>query len=130
MSSLDPRVKRLSLNAEGNVTLEQKECWQTYEVFHQTKRGDQHEHVGSVHAPSAELALVFAKEQYGRRKKCVNIWVVKTSSILATSYEDEDLFSNATSPEKKYRDAAGFKVRDKINAFKKENAEKLEEGKI
>jgi hypothetical protein len=29
-----------------------------------------------------------------------------------------------TTPEKTYREAGGFKVRDKINKFKKENAPK------
>ncbi|TVR79090.1 MAG: 1,2-phenylacetyl-CoA epoxidase subunit B [Chitinophagaceae bacterium] len=123
MSSLDPRVNRLKLNPKGQVELEKKECWQTYEIFHQTKRGSHHIHAGSVHAPSAEMALIFGKEQYARRKKCSNIWVVKTSDILATSYEDEDLFDANTSEDKKYRDASGFRVRDKINTFKKQEAE-------
>ncbi len=115
MKSLDPRINRLGLPKDIDPVAEH-EYWQTYEVFHQDKRGRQHEHVGSVHAPDAELALVFAKEQFARRKKCANIWVVKTSDIYAFNLEDEDMF--ATTPEKTYREASGYRVADKITEFK------------
>ncbi|RPD38400.1 1,2-phenylacetyl-CoA epoxidase subunit B [Chitinophaga barathri] len=116
--SLDPRVKRLKLNSSGEpVTVQEGENWNVFEVFHQEKRGAHHEHVGCVHAPSAQLALVFAKEQFGRRKKCVNLWVVRSADILSFDTEDEDMFANNL--EKTYRDASGFKVMEKINKFKK-----------
>ncbi len=99
--------------------LNDMENWGTFEVFHQRKRGEHHEHVGIVHAPDAELALVFAKEQYGRRMKCSNIWVVRSADIFSFSVDDEDMFE--TTPDKNYREASGFKLRDKVNKFKKEN---------
>lgn len=116
--SLDPRVNRLLLNQDSNkpIVVEEGENWNVYEVFHQEKRGAHHEHVGCVHAPDATMALVFAKEQYARRKKCVNIWVVRSTDILAFNLEDEDMFANNL--EKTYRDASGFKVMEKINKFK------------
>ena len=117
---IDPRIKRLDLERNPEkVELTSNEDWVTFEVFHQRKRGEQHEHVGIVHASDAEMALIFAKEQYGRRLKCANLWVVKSSDIFSFSYDDEDMF--ATIPDKNYREASGFKVRDKINQFKKEN---------
>lgn len=117
--SLDPRVNRLDL--EGNEgTQQEHESWQTYEVFHQAKRGKQHVHVGSLHAPDKDLAMVFAKEQYGRRNKCVNLWVVKTADIFALNIEDEDMF--ATTPEKQHREAIIYKVRDRIQAFKEKQS--------
>ena len=120
---LDPRIRRLDLDNNPNtVIVNEMENFITYEVFHQRKRGEQHEHVGIVHAPDAEMALIFAKEQYGRRLKCSNIWVVKSSDIYSFSYDDEDMFE--TIPDKNYREASGFKVRDKINLFKKENQNK------
>lgn len=116
--SLDPRVNRLDLQNNQQVqSVADDENWQTWEVFHQKKRGEQHVHVGIVHAPDEQLALVFAKEQYGRRLKCANIWVVKSSNVFSLGYDDEDMFE--TTPDKIYREAAGYKVRDKINAFKK-----------
>ena len=118
--SLDPRINRLTLEVQTNE-VGPKEYWPTYEVFHQDKRGNEHSHVGCVHAPDAEVALVFAKEQYGRRKSTANMWVVKTSDIFTFSYDDEDMFE--TTPEKNHREASGYKVRDKINKFKEGKAE-------
>ena len=116
-NSLDPRVNRLRLNdINPPFTIEEGENWQAYEVFQQEKRGAHHEHVGCVHAPDPQMALIFAKEQFGRRKKCVNLWVVRSADILAFDLEDEDMFANNL--EKTYRDASGFKVMEKINKFK------------
>lgn len=121
MGSLDPRVNRSITEDPGVEQLAENDCFATYEVFTQKKTGAQHVHVGIVHAPNAELAIVFAKEQYARRDKCTGIWVVKSSDITSTRHEDMDMFESATSAEKKYRDPGGFKVKDKIAAFKKEN---------
>jgi len=121
----DPRIKRLDIEQTFNKTVvAENENWFSWEVFHQKKRGDQHIHVGIVHAPDADLALVFAKEQFGRRLLCANIWVVKSSNIFTISYDDQDMFDNATAPEKQYRDASGFKVMEKINRYKKLKKEK------
>lgn len=119
MSSLDPRVNRLDLKriAEGEVQTNSHLV--TYEVFHQDKRGKQATHVGIVHAPSPELALVFAKEQYARRGKTANLWVVKTTDVFTFSPEDDDMFE--TTPEKTFRDPAAYKVRDRIEAYRLKN---------
>ncbi|HXH18209.1 MAG TPA: 1,2-phenylacetyl-CoA epoxidase subunit PaaB [Chitinophagales bacterium] len=115
MKSLDPRINRIDV-PEDIPPVQEHEYWQTYEVFHQEKRGKQHVHVGSLHAPNAEMALLFAKEQFARRKKCTNLWVVKTADVFATNLEDEDMFE--TIPEKIYREAGGYKVTEKIAKYK------------
>lgn len=116
---VDPRIKRIELNqSETFSPLRDMEEWGTFEVFHQAKRGEQHVHVGIVHASDPEMALVFAKEQYGRRLHSSNIWVVRTSDVYSLGYENEDMFD--TTPEKLYREAGGYKLRDKINKYKKE----------
>ena len=117
--SLDPRVNRLDLQNAAGQPVAQDENWPTWEVFHQKKRGEHHIHVGIVHAADEQLALLFAEEQYGRRLKCANIWVIKSSNVFSLGYDDEDMFE--TTPDKIYREATGYKVRDKINAFKKSN---------
>lgn len=102
---------------------EEIDQWETFEVFTQKRRGDQHEHVGIVHAPNNELALVMAKEQYARRGYCVNLWVVPTTAVTATEYADSDIFD--TVPEKTHREAVDYKVKGKINKYlasKKQNA--------
>jgi len=118
--SLDPRIERANLDYDAQIDpLAEMDQFQTYEVFHQTKRGQQHVHVGIVHAPSPEMALVYAKEQFTRRGKTSNLWVVPSGSVMATEYFDEDIFE--TTPEKDYRDASVYKVMDRINAYKAKN---------
>jgi ring-1,2-phenylacetyl-CoA epoxidase subunit PaaB len=85
--------------------------WDTYEVFHQTKKGDPHTHVGSVHAPDPQMALQMARDQFARRLKCVSIWVVNSNNITATDYQDEDFFVQLT--DKSYRDPKAFEAPDK-----------------
>jgi len=101
IKSLDPRITRAGIDDESKDG---------------TQQPLDHVHVGSLHAPDAELAILFAKEQYARRGQCVNLWVVKTADVFATEYEDEDIF--ATTPEKKYREPEVYKVMDRIQAFK------------
>ncbi|MDQ3073455.1 MAG: 1,2-phenylacetyl-CoA epoxidase subunit B [Bacteroidota bacterium] len=115
--SLDPRVSRMT-EAEEETNLGPNDSWHTYEVFHQKKRGAHHQHVGILHAPNPQMALVFAKEQFARRGQTTNLWVVKSSEILATDYDDADIFE--TTPEKLHREAVSYKVRDKIETFKKD----------
>lgn len=117
-NSLDPRMNRIQFpeETEPKKDLDQ---WETWEVFHQRKRGEQHEHVGIVHAPNPDMALVMAKETFGRRGQTANLWVVQTIHVHATPYEDMDMF--ATTPEKIYREAGGYKVMEKINQYKKNN---------
>lgn len=123
IKSLDPRITRAEIEKDIEAKpLDAMEHWETYEVFHQKKRGDQHMHVGIVHAPNPEMAILFGKDQFGRRGLTANIWVVKTSNVFCTEYEDQDIFE--TTPEKQYREAGGYKVMDKINKYKKENAAK------
>lgn len=119
--SLDPRISRSDVPEAGQYNqMGDLDQWQTYEVFHQKSRGTQHVHVGIVHAPSDELALVFAKEQYARRMKCVNLWVVRTRDVVTTEYQDSDMFDPAT--DKSYREAFGYKNRDVIEKYREEVA--------
>jgi ring-1,2-phenylacetyl-CoA epoxidase subunit PaaB len=115
-SSLDPRIRRADLEHQpASSGLAQNEHWEPYAIFHQDKRGAAHDFVGIVHAPDAELALLFAKEQFGRRKKTVSIWAVKSSDIYSFQHEDEDMFSTVS--EKTYREASGYPVRKRINKY-------------
>ena len=117
--SLDPRMRRIGLPGDPK-SFEQPDSldqFETYEVFHQEKRGAQHVHVGIVHAPSDEMALLFAKEQYARRFPCVNIWVVPTQYVTRTETHEADMFAHNSGLDKSYRDAASYRNRDKIDEF-------------
>jgi ring-1,2-phenylacetyl-CoA epoxidase subunit PaaB len=89
--------------------------WMVYEVFQQDHRGEHHHHVGSLHAPDGEIALVLAKENFARRGDCVNLWVVPAHCIHATDYADADVFEHTT--DRMYREPGGFQGlrRDKIH---------------
>ncbi|HEY3251168.1 MAG TPA: phenylacetic acid degradation protein [Ignavibacteria bacterium] len=121
MKSEDPRVNRLDLpaNEDGKEILEEVENWETYEVFHQKKRGEQHIHVGIVHAANPDMAIVLAKETFGRRRQTANLWVVKSSQVYATDYEDEDIFE--TVPGKTYREASDYYCMDRIRKYQQEH---------
>ena len=100
--------------------------WPAWHVFRQPKRGEAHVLVGMVHAPDAETALLLAKEQYARREDCVNLWVVRTDQVHATSYEDADMFEFVS--DRTYRLTRGFPVGEKLKKIKAGDpyAERLE----
>jgi len=120
-NSYDPRVNRMQLpqNDDGAEILADEENWETYEVFHQKRRGDQHIHVGIVHAANPEMALIMAKESFGRRRQTANLWVVKSSQVYPTDYDDQDIF--LTTPEKTYREASDYYCMDKIRKYQQEH---------
>lgn len=117
--SLDPRINRLNLNKIGGEEQHTNTHLITWQVFHQEKKGKQVVHVGIVHAPTPDMALVLAKEQFGRRGSTTNIWVAKTTDVYSFSYEDEDIFE--TTPEKQFREPGFYKVRDRIEAYRAKN---------
>ncbi|MBV8302375.1 MAG: 1,2-phenylacetyl-CoA epoxidase subunit B [Candidatus Dormibacteraeota bacterium] len=63
-----------------------------WEVFVRSKRGLSHNHVGSLHAPDAEMALRNARDVFTRRMEGVSIWVVPSAAITASSPEERDPF--------------------------------------
>lgn len=120
IESLDPRITRAAI--DENIEFKEYghlDEFETYEVFHQKKRGQQHVHVGIVHAPDSELALIYAKEQFARRGQTSNLWVVASKNVAATAYADDDIFT--TTEEKLYRDPATYKVMDRIKAYKEKH---------
>ena len=71
------------------MTEEREPLW---EVFVRSKRGLSHNHVGSLHAPDAEMALRNARDVFTRRMEGVSIWVVPSAAITASSPEERDPF--------------------------------------
>ena len=69
-----------------------RSSWPLYEVFVRGKRGLNHVHVGSLHAPDAEMALRNARDLYTRRNEGVWIWVVPAAAITASSPDEKDSF--------------------------------------
>ena len=59
-----------------------------WEVFIRGQHGLNHRHVGSLHAPDAEMAILNARDVYTRRNEGVSIWVVKANDITASAPSD------------------------------------------
>ena len=80
-----------------------------WEVFVRARRGLSHTHVGSLHAPDAELALRNARDLYTRRQEGVSIWVVPASAITASSPDEKDSFFDPAA-DKVYRHPTFYEV--------------------
>jgi ring-1,2-phenylacetyl-CoA epoxidase subunit PaaB len=81
-------------------------------VFLQARKRDPHIHVGDVHAPDAEMALVVAKENYARRDPCVNLWVVRADEIHATTTDVAEMFEPAI--DKSYRFGGSYRKQQHV----------------
>jgi ring-1,2-phenylacetyl-CoA epoxidase subunit PaaB len=87
--------------------------WPLWEVFVRAKGGMAHRHVGSVHAPDAELALRHARDTYTRRQEGVSLWVIQSAAIVASDpAEAGPLFEPAES--KIYRHPTFYDVPDEV----------------
>ncbi|MEP3246580.1 MAG: 1,2-phenylacetyl-CoA epoxidase subunit PaaB [Sneathiella sp.] len=84
-----------------------------FEVFIRSKNGLHHKHVGSLHAPDAEMALTNARDVYTRRSEGVSIWVVKTADIVTSSPEDKGAFYDPND-EKMYRHPTFYDIPDEV----------------
>jgi ring-1,2-phenylacetyl-CoA epoxidase subunit PaaB len=83
--------------------------WPLWEVFVRPRRGLSHQHVGSLHAPDAELAVRNARDLYTRRSEGVSVWVVQTADITASSPEEKDAFFDPAA-DKAYRHPTFYRV--------------------
>jgi ring-1,2-phenylacetyl-CoA epoxidase subunit PaaB len=88
--------------------------WPLWEVFVRARRGLSHQHVGSLHAPDAEMALRNARDVYTRRQEGVSIWVVPTAQIAASSPDEKDAFFEPAG-DKPYRHPTFFRVPEGVN---------------
>jgi ring-1,2-phenylacetyl-CoA epoxidase subunit PaaB len=87
--------------------------WPLYEVFVRGKRGLNHVHVGSLHAPDDEMAVHAARDLYTRRNEGVSIWVVRSADITASSPDEKDpLF--APSGDKVYRHPTFYAIPEDV----------------
>ena len=83
--------------------------WPLWEVFVQPGQGAPHEHAGSVHAVDAEHALLNARDVYARRNEGINIWVVRSDTIVASTPDDMGPFFDPAN-DKAYRHPQFYKI--------------------
>ena len=83
--------------------------WPLWEVFVRPRRGLSHQHVGSLHAPDAPMALRNARDLYTRRGEGVSIWVVPAAEITASSPDEKDPFFDPAA-DKVYRHPTFYEI--------------------
>ncbi len=87
--------------------------WPLWEVFIRSQSGLAHRHVGSLHAPDAEMAMNNARDVYTRRNEGVSIWVVRSADIAASCpFEKDSLFEPASS--KVYRHPTFYPMPEEV----------------
>jgi ring-1,2-phenylacetyl-CoA epoxidase subunit PaaB len=87
--------------------------WPLWEIFIRSQHGLAHKHVGSLHAPDADMALKNARDVYTRRNEGVSIWVVQSADITASNPTDREvLFEPAAS--KIYRHPTFFPMPEEV----------------
>jgi len=88
--------------------------WPLWEVFIRARRGLSHQHVGSLHAPDAEMALRNARDVYTRRGEGVSIWIVPSAAISASSPDEKDSFFDPAM-DKAYRHPTFYDVPEGVS---------------
>lgn len=64
--------------------------WPRYYVFEQPEAGRPFIHAGSVHAPDGEMALLIARDVFGRRPERTAMWVARDIRIFSRTREELD----------------------------------------
>jgi ring-1,2-phenylacetyl-CoA epoxidase subunit PaaB len=85
-----------------------------YEVFRREKEGAPMVHAGSVSATSADLALIYAKEIYGRRGESSVLWIAPRAAFQVL--DDGDILHPVLG--RAYRLVEGYRMREKLHALK------------
>ncbi len=90
--------------------------WPLWEVFIRGQHGMSHRHVGSLHAPDADMAVKNARDVYTRRNEGVSIWVVPSMQITASDPQDKGpLYEPSKS--KVYRHPSFFDIPEDVGAM-------------
>ena len=83
-----------------------------YEVFRREKAGAPMVHAGTVTAAGPDLALIYARECFGRRGESHALWIVPRAALI--ELDDADILAPAL--DRSYRSVEGYRMRDKLKA--------------
>ncbi|MEM8532781.1 MAG: phenylacetic acid degradation protein PaaB [Chloroflexota bacterium] len=87
---------------------------QTYEVFRREKEGAPMTHAGNITADSPELALIYAREVFGRRSESLELWVAPREAFMVLN--DDDILQPPL--DRSYRMVDGYRMRGKLRDSK------------
>jgi len=102
-----------------------KTDYEVFEVFVQRTHADHHVHVGSLVAPSPDMALQTARENFLRREKAINVWVVPRSQVTESAEQGTEFLSREL--DRKYREVSGYIENGRLWRLFKEKAMTIEE---
>jgi ring-1,2-phenylacetyl-CoA epoxidase subunit PaaB len=78
-----------------------------YEVFRREHDGKPLEHAGSLEAPADDLAVLYARQIYGRRNDADTLWIVPREAVIASPVPEAAF-------DKSYRVVAGYSIKGKL----------------
>jgi ring-1,2-phenylacetyl-CoA epoxidase subunit PaaB len=87
--------------------------WPLWEIFVRGQHGMSHRHVGSLHAPDAEAAILNARDVYTRRNEGVSIWAVEARHVAASSPDAKGPMYEPSN-DKVYRHPSFFDIPDEV----------------
>ena len=87
-----------------------------FEIFTQSREGHAFSHGGNLVAPDAEMAVLYAREFYGRRQESHRLWIVPREAIVEIN--DQDLL-HPPAVDRSYRTVGGYSVREALRATRK-----------
>ena len=73
----------------GELTTSEVDGFPIWEVFTKKKDGEIHLHAGSLSAPDASFAQLFAREHYGQDQVCISLWVALRETFKSVQGGDE-----------------------------------------
>ncbi|TCP29254.1 ring-1,2-phenylacetyl-CoA epoxidase subunit PaaB [Scopulibacillus darangshiensis] len=79
--------------------------YEEFEVFSKKKEDGPLQYQFSLLAPNEEMAIVLAKENFFRREKAVDIWVVRRNAIRKLSQSEKESLKKL---DKHYRETKGY----------------------
>ena len=78
-----------------------------WEVFRRERAGAPMQHAGSIAAPDARFAEIYAREQYGRRQESVALWLVPREAVSEIAGFPDEF-------ELKYRRVDGYSIKARL----------------
>jgi phenylacetate-CoA oxygenase PaaH subunit len=85
-------------------------------VFTQLRAGAPHEYAGWLDAADGAMALMFAREHYGRDQECTSIWAIPRGAICGTDPEHAPPAGSSSGPARAYRVFVHEKAGDRFQS--------------
>jgi ring-1,2-phenylacetyl-CoA epoxidase subunit PaaB len=85
-----------------------------YEVFRREKAGAPMVHAGTISADDPDLALIYARESFGRRGESHALWIVPRAAVIVL--DDADFLAPVL--DRGYRGVDGYRMREKLKAVR------------